>query len=60
MYGPPSIGAPTQGRANYDDRPRLEYSGIDRVLGRFGSARGLLLFNLSEVVATARAAREAP
>jgi len=43
-----------------DDRPRLEYSGIDRVLGRFGSARGLLLFNLSEVVAAARAAGKAP
>lgn len=43
-----------------DDRPRLEYSGIDRVLGRYGSARALLRFNLSEVVATARAAGHAP
>ncbi|MBK8479951.1 MAG: fused MFS/spermidine synthase [Proteobacteria bacterium] len=43
-----------------DDRPRLEYSGIDRVLGRFGSARGLLRFNLSEVFAAARPAARRP
>ncbi|HJZ84839.1 MAG TPA: fused MFS/spermidine synthase [Polyangia bacterium] len=32
-----------------DDRPSLEYSGVDRALGRFRSARQLLLYNLEQV-----------
>ena len=34
-----------------DDRPTLEYNGIDRVLGRFRSSSNLLRYNLSRVSA---------
>jgi len=38
-----------------DDRPSLEHTGIDRVLGEFGSATGLLQHNLSLVAAAMNA-----
>jgi spermidine synthase len=37
-----------------DDRPSLEHNGIDRVLGRYGSAVALLRHNLSLVAAASR------
>jgi predicted membrane-bound spermidine synthase len=37
-----------------DDRPALEYNGIDRVYGQFGSSRSLLRYNLRRVGAALR------
>jgi spermidine synthase len=42
-----------------DDQPRLEHSGIDRVLGEFGSASALLEHNLGRVIAAQAGAASA-
>ncbi len=40
-----------------DDRPRLEYSGVDRVLWRFRNAQALRAYNLARIAEAARSAR---